>query len=582
MDDPLSLWKFYLRNKRRVFPLIAILALAMVGVVVEDSLLASARETAYATFGSYKKLILVAPRPTREEDLANPLRESRVRLDEVRARVDALDGPTGLPAYYQALAAVPAQVRAQLPLLGQFQHDADAARYYAARLRGDLQPLSQLIVRMQRLQAEEQAFTQLEQQLRQNPNDPTPLISYLQQHRTVLSSVLPDSAELGRLQQTMASASADAQGLQYSLSQMTYDAARLDAAGRQLLDLPPPPAPDQALAPFRAALDRLGQSIAPFDIPQADLEQLHAAAAQLPGTMFALRDAYSNLDINLLAGNAQFDLYGLDEAGMNRLLTLYGDRLKAGRLPNPNASEVVLSEEIARARQLGLGGKVGNDIDELDRLPDVFHVVGIVEGPTRLGLIPYDYMTVHYLFERRYQGLVVAPEPGKEEQVREGLERLIAGRPFRLFDWAYIKGKIDSLIANLDTINRLLVLLVIVVLSLVVGLLNYLSFRQRMNEFGLLAAIGYGRLSLLRRVAWESVGVTVIAWVLGVGLALGVLWWFNQTFMVPHGLLLEVFDWGLIVTHTLPILLMAFACGLATVAWQLLRMDPILIIERRD
>ena len=73
MENPLSLWHFYLRNKRKVLPVIGILALAILGVVVTDSLLASARETAYATYGSYQKLILVAPRATREQDLANPL-----------------------------------------------------------------------------------------------------------------------------------------------------------------------------------------------------------------------------------------------------------------------------------------------------------------------------------------------------------------------------------------------------------------------------------------------------------------------------------------------------------------------------
>src|SRR5260370_7081091 len=76
MENPLSLWVFYFRNKRKVLPVIGILALAILGVVVTDSLLASARETAYATFGSYQKLTLVAPRATRDQDRANPLQDS--------------------------------------------------------------------------------------------------------------------------------------------------------------------------------------------------------------------------------------------------------------------------------------------------------------------------------------------------------------------------------------------------------------------------------------------------------------------------------------------------------------------------
>jgi ABC-type antimicrobial peptide transport system permease subunit len=294
------------------------------------------------------------------------------------------------------------------------------------------------------------------------------------------------------------------------------------------------------------------------------------------------RDAYSNLDINLLAGNAQFDLYGVDQPGMRQLLDLYGDRVVAGRLPRSNANEIAISEEIAQARDVWMGGKLGNAVDELDRLPDAFTVVGIIDGPTRIGIIPLEYMTEHYLFERRYQGLVVVPRSGQEQAVHDQLEKLIGDQAFRLFDWAYIKAKIDSLIANLDSINHFLILLVTVVLSLVVGLLNNLFFRQRMNEFGLLAAVGYSRWSLILRVAWESLGVTLAAWALGVGMGVAVLSWFDQSFMIPHGLLMNVFDWNVLIVHTLPIPLMVFVFGMGTVGWQLLRLDPISIIERRD
>jgi len=431
MKNPLSLWRFFLRNKRKVLPVVGILALAILGVVVTDSLLASARQTAYATYGSYQKLILVAPRATRDQDLSNPLQDALTRLNDVQAKANQLNTPA-------------------------------------------------------------------------------------------------------------------------------------------------------EVASLKAALNGLAVSLGSISQPQSGLESLLATAQKMPGTTLVQRDAYSNLDINLFAGDAQFDLYGLDRPGMTSLLNLYGDRLLAGRLPSANANEVVISEEIARSRKVWIGGEGGNSIDELDRLPDAFTVVGIIRGPTRLGLIPLEYMTQHYLFERRYQGLVVVPQTGHETQVHDLLLKAIGKQPFRIFDYPYIKAKIDSLIENLDTINRFLIVLVTVVLSLVVGLLNNLFFRQRMNEFGLLAGIGYNRWRLILRVATESLAVTVISWVIGVGLGVAVLSWFNQVFMVPHGLLMNVFDWNVLLVHTLPIPVMVFLFGMGTVAWQLLRLDPISIIERRD
>src|ERR1700736_1909599 len=346
MENPLSLWHFYFRNKRKVLPVIGILALAILGVVVTDSLLASARETAYATFGSYQKLILVAPRATRDQDLANPLQDSLARLHEVQLQVDALDGPGGISSYYNAVIALPAQVRAQLPAVQQLQVDAANARYYAARLRGDIAPLGDLIVRVQRLQSEEKAFEELVKTLTQNPNDPRPLITYLQQHQTWLHSVLPDTAQLGRLQTAVTNATSDAAGLQQSLQAMNCDTANLNAPGRNTPDIPTPPSPSATIDQFKSALDRLTSSLGSIQAPQPGLDKLVADSARIPGTVFVKRDAYSNLDINLLAGNAQFDLYGFDQAGMAQLLTLYDARVIAGRLPKADANEIAVSEEI--------------------------------------------------------------------------------------------------------------------------------------------------------------------------------------------------------------------------------------------
>jgi ABC-type lipoprotein release transport system permease subunit len=582
MRNPLSLTHFYLRNKRKIIPVIGILALAIVGVVVTDSLLASARETAYATYGSYQKLILVAPRATRDQDLAAPLATSLSTLQDLQSHLDSLNLGQNLATYYSQVAAIPLALRAQRPVLDRMQLDAANARYYGARLRGDLAPLAETIQRAQRLQAEEQAFLNLERELTANPRDLTPLVTYLQQHQLWLHSVLPEATAFGRLQEAVTGASVDAVGLQQALAALSFDAAGLARAGAAVPAIPPPPDLSHTLTPFRSALSSLTQQLGTFDAPQANLDQLRQHAQAITGTAQVQQDAYSDLDINLLAGNAQFDLYGLSPGGMRQILSLYGDQVVAGRLPRANASEIALSEEVARSRNVGIGGVVGNSVNELDQLPDAFKVVGIVRGPTRVGLIPFDYMTRHYLFERRYEGLVVVPQRGQETQVYTRLNALIQGKSFRLFDWPYIKAKIDSLIANLDTINRFLILLVTIVLSLVVGLLNNLFFRQRMNEFGLLAAIGYSRFALIRRVAWESLGVTAAAWLLGLGIGIAVLSWFNQTFMVPHGLLMNVFEWGPLLSHTLPIPAMVFVFGMATVGWQLLRMDPISIIERRD
>src|SRR5207237_8016549 len=157
----------------------------------------------------------------------------------------------------------------------------------------------------------------------------------------------------------VSNASSDAAGLQQSLQAMSRDAANLNAAGRNVADLPIPPSPSATIDQFKVALDRLTASLDSIQSPQPGLDKLVADSARIPGTAFVKRDAYSNLDINMLAGQAQFDLYGFDQPGIAQLLSLYGDGGILGRLPSADGSEIAISEEIARSRQVWIGGTVG-------------------------------------------------------------------------------------------------------------------------------------------------------------------------------------------------------------------------------
>ena len=58
---PLSVLTYYLRNKRNVLPLLLIMTLAVALMVVVQSLVSSARDTALAIYGSYSNVEVVAP-----------------------------------------------------------------------------------------------------------------------------------------------------------------------------------------------------------------------------------------------------------------------------------------------------------------------------------------------------------------------------------------------------------------------------------------------------------------------------------------------------------------------------------------
>jgi hypothetical protein len=80
----------------------------------------------------------------------------------------------------------------------------------------------------------------------------------------------------------------------------------------------------------------------------------------------------------------------------------------------------------------------------------------------------------------------------------------------------------------------------------------------------------------------EGTLIVLAAWLLGGALGVGVLAWFDAAYIRPHGLVLRVFDPDILLRATLPVPLLVLLVSQATLLWQLNRLDPIAIIERRD
>ncbi|HEV3232152.1 MAG TPA: FtsX-like permease family protein [Candidatus Dormibacteraeota bacterium] len=593
--SPLSVLTYYLRNKRRVVPLLLILALAVALMVVVQALVSSASDTAYAIFGSYSKVEVVAPRVKSQQDAYKPIAAA---LDTLRAQQGALASGGALPGAAGDLAGLsllladlqglPGRLKAAAPSTAPLTGRLAQASGHGTQLSADLTKLGADLHQAQQRQSEQAQLAAALAAVQRNPSDPNPILDYLRQSHDFAALTTPDTTDYATIEADANRAAADSQTLVGDLTAVRGLVQALAATPPPDLprllptSLPKLPQADAALKGLSTQLSSLQASLATLTQPQGDIAAMEARIRTIPGVARVERDTYANIDLNMLAGNANFDLYGLDAAGMREMLALYGDHLSAGRLPDPARPEVVISEAVARARGIGIGGLVGSDVDELDSLPEHFTVVGLIAGPTRLGFIPRQYMVDNYFFSRRYEALLVFPGSAGPAPIRAALHAAVAKQPYRIFDGPFIAGKIDSLLVNLEKINAFLTFAVAGTLALVIALLNNLYFRQRMNEFGLLAALGYPRRRLAAKVATEGALVVGAAWVVGAALAVAALAWFDAAYIRPHGLELRVFDPAILLRATLPVPVLVLLVSQATLLLQLARLDPISIIERRD
>jgi ABC-type antimicrobial peptide transport system permease subunit len=119
-----------------------------------------------------------------------------------------------------------------------------------------------------------------------------------------------------------------------------------------------------------------------------------------------------------------------------------------------------------------------------------------------------------------------------------------------------------------------------VVAAIALAVLNYIFVSQRQSEFGVLHALGYGRLRLVWCAITETAFTTGVAWGASAVLFLIGLLVLQFRVFAPLGLRLDFFNltpW----LFTLPIPVAVLLATTGTVARLLTRLDPVSIIERR-
>jgi len=284
--------------------------------------------------------------------------------------------------------------------------------------------------------------------------------------------------------------------------------------------------------------------------------------------------------VKTLIGPMPFNLRAARAEEMNYLLNRVGARLREGSLPKSGTSEVALHENIMMANGWSLCREFGIDVDEEDWMPGRFKVVGILEGPTPVGVCSFEFLNnpLQYAFSAKlWERVVVVAKPGRIAELNAYLRGL---KDVKVYDKT---RAVDDVVQGFDRIIlvfRFISIVLIGVVSLVVGLINNIFFAQRIDEFAILLAIGHTKRRLFRMVWGETAAMMTLSWALGVALGIAIFAGFRGFVLLPRGIPVPFWHPGpLLVSVALPLVAQVFA--VATVLGRLRKLDPVSIIERR-
>jgi hypothetical protein len=271
-----------------------------------------------------------------------------------------------------------------------------------------------------------------------------------------------------------------------------------------------------------------------------------------------------------------FAVFGLSDELMPRMLAATETELLAGRLPTVREKEIALHDSLMKSRRLSVGDFVGREVNPDDNLPGEWEIVGVTGGRTVLNLV-----SLERLSEGRVPNeLILVPKPGEMDGLITDLEALETERA-TIQTPNYWNRFIERTLNQYDALVTAINAVIIVVLSLGVGLLNMIYFRQRTGEFGVLAGIGFSRGFLVRRVTLEALVLTVVAWLLGMVISVTVYQLLDLLIFAPQGTPLSVLNLRLL-TGTIPVPVFVWLFSTVTIMWQLWRLDPVAVIDRRD
>lgn len=278
-----------------------------------------------------------------------------------------------------------------------------------------------------------------------------------------------------------------------------------------------------------------------------------------------------------IGGVTSTDILQVGQNDMKYLMKRMGLKIIKGRLPVPGKHEILMHCRVAANKHLKIGDLIGSWVSKDEFVHGSYEVVGLIDGSPMVSFAPIETAEIDYNMYYDYMfGGIIIPKEGKLGALNSYLSTLPN---------AYQVITYDSSLKNVNTLKDSVGLLttgvsfmIMIIVSLFTGLLCYIYFYQRRNEFGLLSALGFTRQQVINKTILEISGMNIIGFLSGflISIMMGQL--LKIFVYIPRGEELYMISVDcLLRALSIPIFGTLFSI---IPIWRMLkRLDPIAIIE---
>ncbi len=287
----------------------------------------------------------------------------------------------------------------------------------------------------------------------------------------------------------------------------------------------------------------------------------------------------TSIEVRSIVGGWPFVVLGLSPEDMDYYLDRLGGQLVEGRLPTPDQPEVLVSDKLARNLKLKIGSVLMEPSNSENYSPQAVRVVGIAESENWFALSPIGYLREHH-YPPVDALLAFTKSPADQIVLDRWAEQTYRGEAAEVFTYGALERQADTMFNILYQILNVVIATLVIVITLMMGMLINIFLSQRVQEFGLLQALGYTKQALVSRVVVETTAFIVVGWVLGVISAYAMLRIVKAVLMDPNSFALDPLDRAAYL-YSIPVPVAIFVVSLATLAVTFRKFDPVGVVERR-
>lgn len=284
-------------------------------------------------------------------------------------------------------------------------------------------------------------------------------------------------------------------------------------------------------------------------------------------------------EVKSIVGGWPFVVLGVSGEDMKYYMSKLSVSKIEGRYPEAGQPEILVSEPILRNLKKKMGDTILGPDERNAFSPMEVKIVGVAKTETWVMLTSIEYFQ-QYHFPPIDVLLVFAKNPADQDAMGVWAEEAFKGQQARAYAWHILEEETASMFRILYSILNVVIGTLVCVITLMMGMLINIYLSQRVQEFGLLQALGYTKKQMLGRVMLETMLVVFGGWVLGIACGIGLLLVVKARLMDPNAFALDIWDKGaFIYTIPVPVAILAVAAG--TIIGKFRGFDPVGIVERR-